>query len=170
MSWYTCSDCDYINLIDKNSYGEAYCSKRRHYYDPSDSACNYFERGGKYIGSNSTCYLTTAVCDILGYKDNCYYLNSLRNIRDSYMAKEVDCYDLLKEYKEIGPKIVENLYNDPDKEQIAQIMLNHYIKPAIETFENNKDDAVDIYIEMTNNLIDKYDINRSQNNNFVRVK
>ena len=86
------------------------------------------------------------------------------------MAKEVDCYDLLKEYKEIGPKIVENLYNDPDKEQIAQIMLNHYIKPAIETFENNKDDAVDIYIEMTNNLIDKYDINRSQNNNFVRVK
>ncbi len=159
MSWYTCSDCDYMNLQDKNKYDEAYCSKRHHYYKPSDTICNLSSIKGRDVGGSSNCYLTTAVCNILGYEDNYCFLQELRFFRDNYMRNEVDCYDLLKEYKELGPQICNKLENDLEKDQIAWIMLEHYIKPAVIQIQNkNFDNAIQIYIEMTNNLISKYEI------------
>ncbi len=171
MSWYTCSDCDYMNLRDKNSYGEAYCSERKHYYNPSDTICNRSSIKGRDVGGSSSCYLTTAMCDILGYEDDCSALKTLRFLRDSYMKKEVDCYDLLKEYNQFGPDICESLYQDKNRKIVVLTMLKHYIEPAIKMINNNQyDNAIDIYIEMTNTLINKYDIDTTKQRPIVRYQ
>lgn len=40
---YVCADCIYMDLRDKNKYGECYCGEHRKYYPPSDLTCSSFE-------------------------------------------------------------------------------------------------------------------------------
>lgn len=161
MTWYTCSDCDYMNLKDRDNYGFAYCSKRREYYDPSDTACEYIQVDGEEQGKAPYCYITTCVCDILGRDDHCYELDTLRDFRDNYMKKQVDCYSMLREYNVVGPEIVKNLSNDFEKDSIAYFLKLLYIDKAIEQInEKDYEGAVDTYIAMTNVLINKYHIKK----------
>lgn len=159
MSWYNCSDCDFMDLTDTNRYGECYCSKRRHYYKKSDTACNYFQKEGNYKGNGSSCYITTCVCDILNKEDNCNTLETLRGLRGGYMRKRVDCYSMLREYKVIGPEIVKAIIYDNNKEQLAKFIYNEYLTTAVTLIKDNKpEEAIDLYINMTNFLLNHYGI------------
>ena len=149
MSWYNCSDCDFMDLKDTNRYGECYCSKRRHYYKKSDTACNYFQRKGKYIGSASHCFITTCVCSILKEEDTSDTMQTIRFLRDTYMKKEVDCYSMLREYEVVGPIIAKRVLADPNKEKVICVT---------EIKENKYEEAIDRYIDLTNSLINHYGI------------
>ena len=41
-----CADCIYMDLNEKNKYGEAWCGKYEKYYSPSENAkyCSYFKQ------------------------------------------------------------------------------------------------------------------------------
>ncbi len=116
-----------------------------------------------YNKSNSTCYLTTTMCVILGYEDDCTTLNTLRDFRDNYMKKTPECLPLLEDYDIVGPMVCEKLMNDKNKYRTAHIMLIEYLNPAIACINNGYyDDAIEIYKDMTLGLMKHYGLDTNE--------
>ena len=63
-------------------------------------------------------------------------------------------------YDVIGRMIALSLSQDENKEKIARFMVNNYISKAVTAIEENKtSEATNIYLAMTNELAEKYNIN-----------
>ena len=149
-----CADCAYMDLNDTNSYGYYWCGYYRKYYPGSDSACSNYKDGNRSSGG---CYITTIMCDILGYEDNCAYLNKLRAFRDDYLKNDVRYKDLLDEYDRIGVIISKKLSDDIDKVNIAKYILENFIKLVIKNIDNKEyHNAIDNYKKMVCFLKEKY--------------
>lgn len=139
-----CGSCTYLDLSDGNYYGKYYCNKKWDRHLATDTACDSYtkaysrDRGtienaidfskGK---NNSGCYITTMLCDILKLSDSNYYLNTLRNFRDNYLAKDNQYKELLVEYDIVGPQICHYLLVDRQNKLIAAKMFFNYIKPVV---------------------------------------
>lgn len=168
-----CASCTYLGEnADYN--GNYWCSKKGQNMPANAAKCyNWCEAYGRssyarenmydYSRSHSSgsgCYLTTAMCEILGYPDNNYYLQTLRDFRDNVLKQDVKYYPLLVTYDVIGPIIALNLSKDENKEQIAKTMVNNYISKAVTAIEENKtQEATNIYVAMTNALAERYNVN-----------
>lgn len=155
-----CLDCAYLDLNDRNKYDEAYCNEIRKYTELDSYTCRYFTmRDEPY----RTCFLTTAFCEIKGYDDDCYELQTLRKFRNEYIANISEGQSLLEEYMVVGPKIADKIIHDDDRETIADEMGINYIYPAIELINNNRlEEAKDVYVSMVNMLKEKYNINEKR--------
>lgn len=159
MAYYQCIDCKYYNENDLNRYGEGYCTERCHYYPKSDIACNRFERRTDYQG-RSNCFLTTAICNIFGFEDNCIGLETLRYFRDNYLVNDQKYHSLLAEYEVIGPIISSKMQNDEHRLEIAEYYFENYLYDIITDYvPNNKNtEAINKYVDMTNDLKKMYNI------------
>ncbi len=127
-------------------------------YRRSNSARENMYNNSK--NSGSSCYLTTIMCVILNYKDDNYYLNTLRSFRDNVMKKDPKYFPLLITYDTIGPIISYELMKDKDKKEIATAFFNNYITKSVLAIEENKPNtAINIYKAMTYELAKKYHLN-----------
>ena len=178
-----CAACTYLGE-EADYEGKYYCESKGedHYaFDPkcynfceaysrSNSAReNMYDNSYNHNSSSSSssssydspiCYLTTAMCNILGYPDDNYYLQMLRTFRDETLKKDVKYIPILLTYDTIGPQIAYNLYQDEFKTTIAKTLFTAYITKAVSAIEENKtQEAVNIYIAMTNTLARRYNIN-----------
>lgn len=167
-----CAACTYLG--ERTDYtGKYYCSRKgeEHYatdpkcysfceaYSRSNSARSNMMDNSRSHASGSGCYLTTIMCQLLGYEDNNYYLNTLRNFRDNVMQTNPSYLPLLLTYDVVGPVISEKLANDKDGKQIANTFFNNYISKAVMAIEENKNQtAINIYTAITQALADKYKI------------
>ena len=167
-----CASCTYLG--EKADYnGKYWCEKKGQDMYACDPKCyswceaygrSTYARENMYKNSSqhtsSGCYLTTVMCNILGYPDDNYYLQTLRTFRDTVLKKDIKYYPLLVTYDVIGPTIAINLSKDQNKEAIAKTMFNNYISKAVNAIEENKvNEATNIYVAMTNVLAEKYNIN-----------
>ena len=159
-----CMDCDEYNkyFVKDNKF---YCNKMRRYVSLNERSCNtYFvKRAWNKVDQRPStgCYITTAVCHILGYEDDCQILETLRGFRDNYMKQQEDCLPLLEDYNVVGPMIGDKLFDDENCENVASVLFNIFIKGAIEAIEDQEyDDAVNLYLNMTETLMDYYDIDK----------
>lgn len=166
-----CAACTYLGeRADYN--GKYYCSRNGDVYacDPRCySFCEAYSRSNsarENMYNNSRghqgegCYLTTAMCNILNYPDDNYYLQTLRSFRDNTLKTNVNYIPLLLVYDMVGPSIAFNLENDKNKEEIANSLFNEYISQAVISIENEKvEDAINIYMAMTCSLAKRYNIN-----------
>ena len=166
-----CAACTYMN--ENQYYGKYFCTRKGEWRKASDPKCYSFceaysrsnySRENMYYNSrshqSSGCYLTTAMCNILGYQDDNYYLNTLRTFRDETLKKNHKYLHLLLMYDAFGPLIATNLKNDPNNKDIATHLFNGYITKAVTAIENEKvEEAVNIYIAMTYTLAERYNIN-----------
>ena len=167
-----CASCTYLGeTVDYN--GKYWCSRKGQSMYACDPKCyNWCEAYGRstYARENmyensrshtsSGCYLTTVMCNILGYADDNYYLQTLRTFRDTILKQDIKYYPLLVTYDVIGPAIALHLSQDENREQIAKTMFNNYISKAVTAIEENKvNEATNIYVAMTNVLAEKYNIN-----------
>lgn len=174
-----CSDCVYLDLDTGDIYGKFWCEKRLESHLANELECNRFckaysrdESVSKSAynyslehSSSGGCYLTTMICNILGYNDDNEYLNTMRNFRNNILQKQDKYKPLLVEYDIIGPKISESLNNDPLKNSIAFAFFHKFILPITSLIKNNKnEEAINSYICMTNNLKSLYDINYTISN------
>ncbi len=167
-----CIQCIYMNLHDRDKFGDALCTDRSKYYDPYSSACSNIE----YIDASlrdreredenernngsSGCYLTTAMCYALGYDDYCVYLETLRRFRDEYMMNDPECYPMLVEYEVVGPMISRQIAQDAD---IASIMLNEFISKSIMYIKRGEfKSAIDVYRDMFDFLKARYSLENVQ--------
>ena len=167
-----CASCTYLGeTADYN--GKYWCGRKGENHYASDPKCyswceaygrsnsarqNMYDNSRNH--SSSGCYLTTAMCHILGYPDNNYYLQTLRTFRDNILKQDIKYLPLLVLYDQVGPQIAYSLEQDENKEIIAQTMFTKYITPAVSAIEENKTEtATNIYVAMTNVLAERYNIN-----------
>lgn len=167
-----CAACTYLGenadydgkyYCDRKGERVYACDPKCHRYIEAYSRSNYARENMYYISKEHTssgCYLTTAMCNILGYSDDNYYLQTLRTFRDKTLKKDHKYIHLLLMYDVYGPLIASNLEKDPNKKYIATSLFNGYITKAVTAIENKKNgDAVNIYIAMTHTLAERYNIN-----------
>ncbi len=167
-----CAACTYLGeRADYN--GKYYCQKKGEDHYATDPKCYSFveaysrsnsARENMYSNSQSHsgsgCYLTTIMCEILGYPDNNYYLNTLRKFRDNTMKTNPNYFPLLYLYDFVGPLIADKLSKDQDKVIIAKTFFQKYIKESVDAIKENKEkSAINIYKSMTYALAEKYNIN-----------
>lgn len=150
-----CGGCTYYDFQGDNYKG--YCSWYKCYYYPGDSCSHQNPREQ----SSSSCYITTIICDKLGYSDDCGVLNILRGFRDNVMQKNCKYCKTLFEYDVIGPKIAEMIKQDNEKdEELWANFYNFYLlQTASLVTEEKYDEAVSRYTEMVNALKEYYGIN-----------
>jgi len=167
-----CAACTYMS--ESEDCGKYYCSKQREDRYACDAKCRNFceaysrsdsSRKNMYnrsydANSSGGCYLTTIMCQLLGYEDNNYYLNKLRYFRDNVMKVNGEYVPLLITYDVVGPMISNKLVNDKYGHEIAQVYFDNYITKSVRAIEEGKDkDAINIYMAMTESLAEKYGIN-----------
>lgn len=166
-----CGSCGHLNMNDYRGY-RYYCKKKYEYVDPSDSKCWYYESAYEMNDNRDyydikkidrpDCYLTTIICDILGFADDCEILTIIRSFRNNVLQKDLHYLGILIEYDTIGPKISECLKNDEDALWIAKELLKHFIQPIIVLINNkNYDAAAVMYQNMTSMLKENYGIENS---------
>lgn len=139
-----------------------WCSFHRKYVGEYGSCYrhpdNFYDDDETKEANDSVCYITTASCSILGMKDNNEYLNTLRNFRNNVMKKDSKYHKMLVLYDIVGPKISMSLFYDNDKKEIANGIMNK-VKSSVESIKNNNyDEAVKKYYDMTKGLADYYGI------------
>ncbi len=157
MWGYYCEDCVQYTKekeLEAAKFGKFRCKPMKRDVAPKEHSCNtYFEK------RENRCYLTTAMCYILGEEDNCETLEALRSFRDNYMKKHEEYLPLLEDYNTVGPMIAEKMYDDENCFWVATTMKNNFINVALEAIEAKEyDSAVNIYENMTYFLMDFYDI------------
>lgn len=154
-------DCS--SPFDSSWYGcaneKGYCDFYHQYFYPDDS-CGHYKNRKTYVPS--PCYITTVVCNILGYSDNCGLLNTLRNFRDNVMQKNIKYREMLYEYDTVGPIIAKKLeeeYKNCEDIDMINGLFNFFIQPTVAFISANKfDDAVSRYFEMTKSLEEYYSV------------
>lgn len=162
-----CGSCTKMD-VEKTSGYKYYCEKRNAFYEASDPNICYaydfdIERDYDELERKenlNSCYITTILCLILKFDDNCEILNIMREFRSNVLQKDIKYLSLLLEYDTIGPKIAEYLLEDENSLWIAKELLIHYIKPIIEYIQiKNFDNAVIMYTRMMNLLKENYGLN-----------
>jgi len=101
--------------------------------------------------------LTTVVCQVLSYEDDCFALENLRKFRSEVLEKTDSGKKLLVEYKKVSDLIIPNIESDEEKENVCCYVYDNYIIHVNKLVEESKNDAaIDKYTEMVNYFINKY--------------
>lgn len=124
-------------------------------------------RADKYVKENtqvfkpSGCFITTAIVNILGMKDDCDALQTLRSFRGNILQKNAQYRDLLLRYDTVGPVLARGLIDDENSIQVALDLYNIYIKGCVGYIKRgNIEYAVSLYTEMVERMISRYMITR----------
>ena len=168
-------ECDDI-LFEGGSCEKGHCIMLKSNYYPDSKACSYYKdrqdseacsyytdrQDSEACSYYTGCYITTIVCNLLGYDDDCGILETLRGFRENIMHKDEKYKEMLHEYDIVGPQIAANLQkdfvNNQDKELVNSI-FNFYIQPTAKLVDDKKYDlAVERYKEMTKTLKEYYGI------------
>lgn len=180
---YKCSECTYLDL-NKRENGKYFCEKEYDYVRANELSCYNFcraysrnygeikraEEFSENYNNNSRCYITTIVCKLLQHKDYNYCLKVLRKFRDEVLQKNDYGFKLLIEYDIVGSKIAGNLEKDNARLSIATTLYNNFIVPIVQCIENNwYEDAVALYKDMTERLINLYHVNYSEPDNIDNI-
>lgn len=80
--------------------------------------------------SGGGCFITTAVCEYMGWADNCELLETLRKYRDEYMLADPERSKLVREYYDKAPGIVDALKKKPGANMVWRYILHAFLRPA----------------------------------------
>lgn len=107
--------------------------------------------------SDSSCFLTTATCRVMGYEDDCEVLQSFRHFRDHILLEQPDGENLVGEYYHIAPKILDKIDASENPQAVYQWMWDDYIKQGYELLlAGNHQEAKDLYIKLVTTLMKIY--------------
>ena len=108
--------------------------------------------------SDSSCFLTTAMCKYYGKSDDCTELNQLRHFRDTWMSSREDGRSLISEYYKIAPHIVAAIDKDNHPEQVYE-MIKNIIDQCLNLIKNGENiECMNVYKTMVADLASKYNI------------
>lgn len=99
------------------------------------------------------CYITTAVCDELGYEDDCEALTLLREFRDGYLASIKGGSEMIEQYYEEAPAMVCKINTTKDKGRIYRGLYEEYINPCVNMIKEDRlEDCLNHYKNMVQEL------------------
>lgn len=82
------------------------------------------------------CYITTATCRQLGKADNCYELTKFREYRDKILANEPEGQNIINEYYQTAPQIVNKINKQKNCGEIYQMIWDEFLNPCLLFIEN----------------------------------
>lgn len=97
------------------------------------------------------CFITTAACESRNMADDCHVLQTLRHFRDTFMQSEHSGRELVAEYYEVAPGIVEKIKADyPDNwAHIFGMLFDKFILPAVDAIESGDNEkALQLYVAL----------------------
>lgn len=95
------------------------------------------------------CYITTACCAFQGLPDDCSVLTSMRKLRDEYILRTPEGFQIVDDYYNTAPDIVDALSNKSGAISIYHEMYNKYLLEIEKLVDQNKmQSAMDLYIEL----------------------
>lgn len=95
----------------------------------------------KATKSGGLCFITTAVCEHYGLRDDCSVLTLLRAFRDDYMLPDSGRALMVAEYYDAAPAIVAAIAEREDRADIYQTMRDCFLFPAVEAITYGRNDA-----------------------------
>jgi len=103
------------------------------------------------------CFLTTACVQHQLLPDDCDELQTLRLLRNSYMAKSADGIEMIKQYQILGPAVVRSINGCANKDEIYTYMYTNMILPSVQLVkEGRNEEAVEYYRVFVKELIERY--------------
>ena len=108
---------------------------------------------GKMRGKNesSGCFITTAVCEHFGKGDECYELNAFRSFRDNWLLLQPDGPQLIQQYYQVAPMIVQKINLNPKRHLIYRQIWTNFLEPCLKYIEQSDFiSCKERYIEMVN--------------------
>lgn len=163
----TCNDCIKLETDNRASLKETkyYCKELHQYKNPNEEQCSYFSynrESNKKPNDGFTpsgCYITTMVCNILGYEDNCSLLSLLRKFRENVLKCDFRYYQLLIQYDMIGPVLSKAILEKEDNYSYALHMCTDFLLPCASLIkEGMLDGAVEVYKNMVQSLSEDFNI------------
>ena len=107
--------------------------------------------------SASGCFITTACVAALGCLDDGHELTVLRAFRDGWLKNQPDGEEMIHEYYQTAPKIVNAINTKPDSDEIYAGIFQEFIRPCVSYLEVGKnEDTLMLYRKMVEALTDKY--------------
>lgn len=168
----SCSSCERL-VLRNYDHGKFYCPFKHEDHYASDKKCyNYhldkdrserdmqsaYDYSVSYQNDTNYCYITTVICDMLGYPDKNYYLNTLRKFRERNKLNP-SYQPIFISYDIYGPEIAKKLLEVENKGAVGLALLQEYIVPACMEIEAKNDEkAKEIYTRMTMVLARKFNI------------
>lgn len=115
-----------------------------------------FEEPKKKMDKSKGCYLSTACIEARNLPDDCHELQVLRKFRDGFVSETLEGRELVKEYYEIAPRIVEAVHDTGYENEILTELYSE-IKEIVSMIDRKKNsDAFRHYCEMTQRLKKQY--------------
>ncbi len=103
------------------------------------------------------CYVTTAVCLSLGKQEDCREIRLLKDYRDGFLLSQADGKELIDEYYDIAPTIVNRINKLPDAKDTYHRIYRNYISPCIDLIDQERlDECKNLYVSMMQTLKQKY--------------
>ncbi len=118
--------------------------------------CGFVVKGPKYKSPSGPCFITTACVESVGLPDDCLELKSLRWLRDNYLSKTKEGQDIIEEYYQIAPEIVEEIEKEENSSDIY-FQIYKDIKEIVLLIKNkNFEKAIKHYQAMVFKLKQKH--------------
>lgn len=150
-----CGTCAKLDKGSKDYWGEYYCTEIRKYVMESKQACSCYIKKAPGGYTPAGCFITTIVCKMLNYPDDCELLTTLRGFRENYLKQSTKGQMLLQEYDQIGPIISERLKEESALK--AVFLTKTYLIPcALDIKKENYAEAISCYKAMVQELISEY--------------
>lgn len=106
---------------------------------------------------DDSCFLTTACVHHKGLADNCDELQTLRWLRDNYMANNHEDKALLKAYKTEGPRMLKAMHGFENRGEILDYLHDHLVQPSVVLVkEGHYRQATDYYAAFVKEMMSKY--------------
>lgn len=103
------------------------------------------------------CYITTAACESQGRADDCYELTLLRDYRDSYLMSSAEGAELVEEYYNIAPTIVNRISRQKNAKELYGEIWDSYLIPCVHLIEEGEQEACrERYMDMVHTLKGRY--------------
>jgi hypothetical protein len=135
---------------------EEICSCWRKTFKKSNISCATFQQLSEGF-KNKPCYITTAICQSQGKADDCYELQLLRGYRDGYLSRVPGGEELISQYYEMAPKIVQAIDLLPNHDEVYTSIYEKQLLPCIKLIKEGKmEDTMKAYKAMAEALYKEY--------------
>ena len=116
-----------------------------------------YKNNDKNQEQKNGCFITTAVCDSLGKSDDCYELTLFRKFRDGWLSQQKDGKNLIEEYYDVAPAIVEKINSLTNAKDVYKNICDKYLSVCLEYIEQGDNlNCKEKYVEMVYMLQKKY--------------
>lgn len=147
-----CETCAYFFKVDTILLDRYGCKLYNRYVKRNDTCANYTAAPSGGGG----CFLTSACVAYMGKEDDCRELTVLRAFRDNYLKNQSGGAELIKEYYEIAPRIVECINSSAEKEKNYAYIYG-VIEECIKLIDSGDNGgALEKYKEMVRSLKVKF--------------